>query len=302
LAQDPRHRAALVPLNVSEVYFNGEFIPHEAAKVSVMDRGFLLGDGVYELVPIYGGHPRRLGAHLQRLDRSLTATGLTNPLDAAQWQEVFNVLLAGAGGADCAIYVQVTRGPAPERDQRFPIDPHPTVLAMAQPLKPRRPDLAETGIAAITRPDLRWHRCDIKATSLLATVLTRQEAMELDAEEAIMVRNGLAHEGSSSNLFLVRAGEISTPPLGPNLLAGVTRGLVLELAGRVEIPCREQDLTGTDLANADEIWITSSLREVLPVTRLDGVPVGYGVPGPLWARMNGLYQAYKERLRVGDEN
>jgi D-alanine transaminase len=285
---------------VSEIYFNGEFVPQEAARVSVMDRGFLFGDGVYELVPAYGGRARRLDAHLQRLDRSLAAIGLANPLTEAQWREVMDVLLAG--GADCSIYVQVTRGPAPERDQRFPTEVHPTVLAMARPLKPRGADLAETGIAAITRPDLRWQRCDIKAISLLATVLARQEAEELGAEEAILMRDGFAHEGSSSNLFVVRAGEVSTPPLGPNLLAGITRGLILDLAHRAGIPCQERELTSAQLTDADEIWISSSLREVLPVTRLDGVPVGSGMPGPLWARMDGLYQDYKERLRAGNED
>ena len=285
---------------MSEVYLNGAFVPLDAAKVSVMDRGFLFGDGVYEVVPVYEGHPRRLGAHLARLSRSLAAIGLANPLTEAQWREAAVVLLAGGG--DRSLYIQVTRGTAPDREHRFPAELHPTVLAMARPLAPRRAGIAETGVAAVTRPDPRWQRCDIKSISLLAAVLARQEAEELGAEEAILIRDGLANEGSSSNIFLVRAGEVSTPPLSQNLLAGITRGLVVELAAGAGIPMHERAITAAELADADELWITSSMREVLPVTRLDGVPIGAGVPGPLWVRMDGLYQGYKDRLKVGHED
>lgn len=285
---------------MSEVYLNGAFVPLDAAKVSVMDRGFLFGDGVYEVVPVYEGRPRRLGAHLARLSGSLAAIGLANPLTEAQWREVAVVLLAGGG--DRSLYIQVTRGAAPDREHRFPAEVHPTVLAMARPLEARRASIAETGVAAVTRPDPRWQRCDIKSISLLAAVLARQEAEELGAEEAILVRDGLAHEGSSSNLFFVRAGEIGTPPLSQNLLAGITRGLVVELAARAGMPMHERPISVAELADADELWITSSMREVLPVTRLDGVPIGAGVPGPLWARMDALYQGYKDRLKAGHED
>lgn len=283
---------------MAEVYLNGAFVPLEEAKVPVMDRGFLFGDGVYEVIPVYEGRPRRLAAHLDRLGRSLAAIRLANPLPDAEWHRILAVLL-GSGG-DQSVYVQVTRGSATERDHRFPAKVHPTVLAMARPMKARRPDLADTGVAAITRADQRWDRCDIKATALLAAVLARQEAAEVGADEAILVRDGRAVEGSSSNLFLVTGGEISTPPLGPNLLAGITRALVMELAAGAGIPCYERDIAAVELAGADEVWLTSSLREVVPVTRLDGVPVGSGLPGPLWRRMDGLYQDYKDRLRAGD--
>jgi D-alanine transaminase len=285
---------------VAEVYFNGAFVPLEEARVSVMDRGFLFGDGVYEVIPAYDGHPRRLAAHLARLARSLEAIGLPDPVSPGEWRQVLGVLLAGGG--DRSVYIQVTRGAAPERDHRFPAEVRPTVLAMARPMRPRRADLGETGVAAVTRADQRWHRCDIKATALLAAVLVRQDAAEAGAEEAILVRDGRAVEGSSSNVFLVRDGAIDTPPLSPDLLAGVTRGLVLELAQEAGIPCRERDIRADELAGADELWITSSLREVLPVTRLDGNPVGPGVPGPLWGRMDALYQRYKERLRAGNDD
>lgn len=283
---------------MTEVYLNGEFVPSEEAKVPVMDRGFLFGDGVYEVIPVYDGRPRRLAAHLDRLGRSLAAIRLVNPHPDAEWYRILAVLL-GSGG-DRSVYVQVTRGPATERDHCFPADVHPTVLAMVRPMKARRPDLADTGVAAITRADQRWHRCDIKATSLLAAVLARQEAADVGAEEAILLRDGRAVEGSSSDLFLVKGGEISTPPLGPNLLAGITRGLVVELAAEAGIRCHERDIAAAELDGADELWLSSSVREVVPVTRLDGVPVGSGLPGPLWRRMDGLYQDYKDRLRAGD--
>ncbi len=282
---------------MSELYLNGAFVAPQQAMISVMDRGFLFGDGVYEVIPVYAGHPLRAAEHLQRLDNSLRAIGLQVPLSGADWSSVFTRLLAPDPMTDQALYLQVTRGSAPTRDHRFPAQPTPTVLAMAKPMKARDAAVAEQGVTVVTREDIRWLRCDIKSTSLLAAVLLRQSAQEAGAEEAILVRDGLALEGSTSNLFIVRDGQLITPPKGPLLLAGITRDLVLELARGDGISTQERDLAVEELRQADEVWISSSTREVLPVTRLDERSVGDGRPGPLWRRIDARYQAFKAELR-----
>lgn len=282
---------------MKEVYLNGAFVAPEQATISVLDRGFLFGDGVYEVIPAYAGRPLREQEHLQRLERSLRGIGLEPPLTAAQWSPIFQRLLSAAPTQDQSLYLQITRGVAPTRDHRFPSETVPTVLAMAKPMKPRDAAVVERGVAAVTREDIRWLRCDIKATALLAAVLLRQAAEEAGAEEAILVRDGLALEGSTSNLFIVRDGCLMTPPKGPLLLAGITRDLVLELAGAAGIPCEECDLRVEQLRRADEVWISSSTREVMPVTALDGAPVGTGRPGPFWQRIDRCYQDFKADLR-----
>jgi D-alanine transaminase len=210
---------------------------------------------------------------------------------------IFDRLLAGTPGTDQALYLQVTRGVAPTRDHCYPAQSTPTVMAMAKPMKPRSPTVAEKGVAAITRDDIRWHRCDIKSTALIAAVMLRQAAAEAGAEEAILIRDGLASEGSTSNLFIVRGGELVTPPKGPALLPGITRDLVIELAAQDRIPLRETTIPEQALRTADEVWITSSTREVMPVTSLDGAPVGTGTPGPLWRRIDTCYQRFKRDAR-----
>jgi D-alanine transaminase len=294
--------ANMIQHEPQELYLNGRFVPPEQATLSVMDRGFLFGDGVYEVIPAYGGVPRREDAHLRRLGNSLRGIRLPPPLTDDAWSAVFRRLLAPATRAETAanqsIYVQVTRGAAPARDHRFPAEALPTVLAMVKPLKPRAPSVAEQGVAAIVCDDFRWGRCDIKSVALLAAVLLRQEAHEADAEEAILVRDGRAVEGSTSNLFVVSDGRLLTPPPSRYLLAGITRELTLELARGAGIDCEERDISLDALRAADEIWLTSSTREVMPVTRLDGASVGNGVPGPLWRRIDTLYQDFKTQLRA----
>lgn len=282
---------------MQEIFLNGAFVAPEDAKVSVLDRGFLFGDGVYEVIPAYGGRPLRAPEHLRRLDASLGAIAMENPLTDQQWLAVFDRLVAAAPGVDQAIYVQVTRGAAPVRDHRFPKQVNPTVVAMAKPMKPRDPVIAEYGVSAIVREDIRWTRCDIKAVSLLAAVLLRQEADQADAEEALLVRDGCVVEGSTSNLFIARDGTLVTPPKDNRLLHGITRDLALELIRGAGMPVEERDITVEELRAADEVWITSSTREVMPVTRLDGVPVGDGTPGPLWRRVDALYQDHKAEAR-----
>ena len=277
---------------MSEIYLNGEFLPAENASISVMDRGFLFGDGVYEVIPVYGGRPFRLAQHLARLDRSLQCIRLENPLEPDDWERILTRLIGAAPG-DLLIYLQVTRGPDPVRNHLFPHRVEPTVFVMTWASKPRDPAIVEEGVAAVVLEDNRWHRCDIKSIALLGNILLRQEAEDAGATEAILVRDGLVTEGSSTNPFVIQGEEILTPPQSNLLLRGITRDLVLELARGAGLACAERHITRDELETADEIWISSSSREVQPVTRLDGKPVGDGMPGPLWRRVDTLYQDYK---------
>jgi D-alanine transaminase len=280
------------------VYLNGDFLPPDQAKVSVFDRGFVFADGVYEVIPAYGGRPFRLPQHLARLDNSLAGIRLSNPLAARDWQAVFTRLVEAGGGGDQSVYLQVTRGPA-ERDHAFPKQVTPTVFAYSQPLKYPEPAQLAAGVAAITVPDIRWQRCDIKAIALLPNVLMRQQAIEQGTAEAILIRDGLMTEGSASNIFLVLKGILVTPPKGPFILPGVTRDLTLELARAHGLACEERAVTEAELRGAEELMLSSSTKELLPITRLDGKPMGSGKPGPLHARLHALYQDYIRDFRAG---
>ncbi len=274
------------------VYLNGEYLPLTEAKVSVLDRGFLFGDGVYEVIPVYGGRPFRLNEHLRRLDNSLRGIRMRNPLSDDRWAHIFDRLIAGTH--DQYLYLQVTRGAAPKRDHAIPDEVNPTVLVMCSPIAP----IPIHGVRAITLDDIRWQWCHIKAITLLANVLLRQEAVDRGAAEAILVRDGWVTEGAASNVFAVIDGVLTTPPKGNDLLPGITRDLVLELALENDVPAVERRIRLDDLKGAAEIWLTSSTREILPVIELDGIPVGNSEPGPLWSRMQAVYQAYKQRLRT----
>lgn len=283
---------------LATVYLNGEFLPLAQAKVSVLDRGFLFGDGVYEVIPVYGSHFLRLALHLQRLERSLQAIHLENPFPLSQWQGIVQQLIGLNEGPDQAVYLQVTRGPA-VRDHAFPQQAEPTVFAMSNPIKPVPAKWRVEGVAAVIREDIRWKDCHIKSIALLANVLLRQEAVKAGVQEAILIREGQLTEGAASNVFMVRSGVLATPAEGPFLLSGITRDLVLELVKEAGIPCREGVISPGDLIQADEIWLTSSTREIIPVTQLDGAKVGSGKPGPLWQQTDRLYQEYKARVRAG---
>ena len=282
-------------------YINGEFLPRTQACVPITDRGLLFGDSVYEVIPAYGGLPFRVAHHLRRLDRSLAAIQMTNPLSHAQWQAVFERLAQQLPGQDQSIYLQVTRGAYPVRNHVIPKAITPNVFAFTSANPPRDAEAAQRGIRAITLDDIRWHRCDIKATTLLANVLARAQAGAEGADEAILIRDGNAMEGTASNLFVVGDGLLITPPDSEELLPGITRDLVLELARESGIAYAQATIGLDTLEHADEIWLTSSTREVAAVVELNGRAVGSGAPGELWYRMDALFQACKERLRRGGE-
>ena len=285
---------------MSIIYLNGETMPIEEAKISVMDRGFLFGDGVYEVIPAYGGHLFRLSEHLQRLQNSLDGIRLANPLTEKQWVEILHDVITRNVGEDQSIYLHVSRGVAPKRDHVFPDETHATVFIMSNELKPVSRQNLEQGVTAITLDDIRWHACHIKATALLANTMLRQQAKEEGAVEAILIRDGFATEGAASNIFIVKNNTLITPPKSHLLLPGITRDLVLELARANKIDCEERDITEEELRDASEVWMTSSSKEIVPIVELDGKPVGKGQFGPIWESMIDIYQAYKGKLRQGD--
>jgi len=284
---------------MSLVYLNGEFIPPDQAKVSVFDRGFIFGDGVYEVIPVFGGRMFRLPHHLARLEASLTAIQLRNPHTARQWNDIFTRLSANNGTVDQSVYLQITRGVA-ARDHAFPPNISPTVFAYASPLNYPPAEQLAKGVAAITTADNRWQRCDIKSIALLANALLRQQAIEQGAVEAILVRDGLMTEGAASNIFIVSGDRVITPPKGPYILPGITRDLVVEIAHSHDIDCVEQPVPIGSLRSANEVWMTSSTKEILPITRIDSRPVGDGKQGPMHVRVFALYQQYKQAFIRGE--
>jgi D-alanine transaminase len=267
-------------------------MPLEEARVPVLDRGFILGDGVYEVIPVYSRKPFRLREHLKRLQKSLDSIRLKNPHSDVQWDGLFAQLVAQNQGEDQYIYLHITRGPA-KRDHAFPKQIHPTVFMMSTPLETTPPEILKTGVAAITAQDNRWLRCDIKATSLLPNVLLRQMAVDCGAVETVLLRNGTLTEGAASNIFVVKNGVVLAPPKNHLILPGITYDVVLELAEAHSIPCEVRAISESEVRTAQELWMTSSGKEVLAITTLDNQPVGDGKPGKLFWRMHELYQSYK---------
>jgi D-alanine transaminase len=278
-------------------YLNGQYLPLGEARISPLDRGFLYGDGVYEVMPVYGGRPFRLEAHCGRLTRSLAEIRMADPLDRAQWCEVFATLIARNGGGDQYIYWQVTRGAELGRNHAPLPDIARTVFAFCAPLPLAPPAVLDNGVACVTAEDTRWARCDIKSVALLANVLLRQLAVDAGAAETILLRNGELMEASASTVQVVIGGELRTPPNSRRILPGTTRGAVEELAARIGLACRATAISEAELRGADEIWICAATREVQPVTMLDGRPVGTGRPGPLWRRAYDELQRWKQELQ-----
>jgi D-alanine transaminase len=271
-------------------YLNGEFLPLEEARIPVLDRGFIFGDGVYEVVPVYGRRPYRIASHLARLGRSLAAVRIANLYTPERWEALITELVARQPPDDQSVYLQVTRGVA-RRDHAFPRDVVPTVFMMSNPLVRPARELVEQGVRAVTATDNRWYRCDIKSTSLLPNVLLRQFAVDHGAAEVVLLRNGYLTEGSASNLFIVRNGVVATPAVSHLILAGITYDAVVELARAGGLTVEQRDVPEAEVRTADEIWLTSSTRELLAITTLDGQPVGDGRPGPMFRRVYDLLQA-----------
>ncbi len=278
------------------VFLNGEYMPIELARVPVLDRGFLFGDGLYEVIPVYSRRPFRLKQHLARLQDGCDAISLSNPYDARHWGEIIGRVVESNPWEDQAIYLQVTRGVS-RRDHIFPKDIKPTVFVMANPLVTPSPAAVENGLPAITAQDFRWTRADIKSVSLLGNCMLRSMADDAGCIEAILLRDGMLTEASVSNVFIVKGGRVLTPPNSNLMLPGTTCDVVLELletggkAGGIAHEVRP--VTEAELRAADEIWLTSSSKEVLAVNALDGKPVGTGKPGPVFRKVHALYQDYK---------
>ncbi len=279
---------------MKDVYLNGDFLPADQAKVSVFDRGFLLGDGVYEVIPVYAGRCFQLAGHLERLQASLDGVRMSNPHTISEWETLIEQLIERNGSGDQSLYLQVTRGVAP-RDHVFPEGVTPTAFAMCNPLQATPEKYKQHGIAAITVPDIRWQHCNIKAITLLPNSLLKQQAQDAGAEEALLIRDGYLTEGAASNAYVVIDGTVYTAPKDEKVLPGITREVILELAAKNGISVIEQAVTESQLKQADEVWVSSSTKEVLPVTTLDGEAVGQGVPGPIWQKIEALYQQHKKQ-------
>jgi len=281
------------------VYLNGEFMPIDQARIPVLDRGFIFGDGVYEVIPVYSRRPFRLAEHFARLNSSLSAVRIDNPYSEARWSGLIDTLIGAHPWEDQSIYLQVTRGVAP-RNHVFPMGLAPTVFMMVDELVTPSAGLVASGGSAIVLADFRWLRCDIKSVSLLGNCLLRTMASEQDAMEAILVRDGYLTEAAASNVFIVRGGTVLTPPKSHLMLPGITYDVVLEILRENDIAHELRPVTEAELRTADEIWCTSSSKEVLAVTTLDGRPVGpapmAGRPGPVFARVHALYQQFKAKF------
>lgn len=276
-------------------YLNGEYVALRDARISPLDRGFLFADSVYEVQPVFAGRMFLFREHCERLDRSLREIRIENPHTAPEWLGILEQLIARNGGGDMYVYVQVTRGMEYGRNHAFPAVVKPSVFAMVAPLPEFSEEQRSTGVSAITVQDFRWGRCDIKVTALLANVLMKQQAVDAGASEAIIVREGEVLEGSSTSVFIVANGVLITPPNGRSILPGTTRDAALSLAAGV-MPVEIRKVSVDELRAADEVWISAATRDVLPVTRIDGVSVGSGRPGPAWLGMAQSFRGLRQRL------
>ncbi len=277
------------------VFLNGHYLPIQEATVSVLDRGFLFGDGVYEVIPVYSNKIFRLAEHLVRLSNSLSSIDIKNPHTDTDWENIFNELVRrNPDGADKSLYLQVTRGTGTARDHLFSDTLVPAVFAMCSPVTAKN---YEQGITAITHEDIRWKYCHIKAITLLPNIMLRQLALKTDgSSEAILMRDGIVTEGAASNVFVVKDGIVTTPPKDVTILPGITRDLLVDLLRAADIRCDETRITQQQLLAAEEIWITGSLAGIAPVVKLDGRAVGSGQPGPYWKTAHRLFNEYKLRL------
>ena len=276
-------------------HFNGKLLPLDQVWISPLDRGFIFGDGVYEVIPVYDGKPLHAREHFERLQRSMDEIQLKNPHTVDEWMRVTRELLKHHAG-DQAVYIQVTRGAPQKRDHAIPKDLTPTVFMMSNPMTNPSKEAVENGVACVTARDFRWEKCHIKSTSLLGNVLARQISVDAGATETVLFRDGMLTEASSSNVFIVKNGVVAAPPRDNMILLGITYELAAKLAREGALKLEVRPVTEAEVRAADEIWLTSSTKEVLAVTTLDGKPVGTGKPGAVFRRMHAHYQDYKAKL------
>lgn len=281
----------------SIVYLNGDFVRLGEAKISVLDRGFIFGDGIYDVVPAYHGKPFRIDGHLARLERSLAKVGIRNPFSRREWEKLVLDMLARSGrGADCMVYIQVTRGVA-KRDHAFPAHVSPSFFIMVSPFT-RVQHEREAGLKAVAIEDERWLRCDIKSVSLLGNVLAKQQAVEAGVDEVIQFREGFLTEGASCNIWIVRDGTLLAPMRNNLILEGVRYSLMEELAAQAGIAFQARQISREEVETADEIMMTSATKEVLPIVVFNGQPVGDGRPGPVFAK---LREGYDRAIKAAEQ-
>ena len=282
-------------MNATICYLNGEFLPLDQAKISVLDRGFIFGDAIYEVIPVYRRKPLRLAAHIARLQRSLDEIRITSPHSDGEWAGLIGDLINYSEHDDQAVYLQVSRGVA-KREFGLLQGVEPTIFMLSSPFVSPPQQQIDNGVAAVSLADFRWLRCDIKSTSLLGANMLRQFANDAGGAECVLFRDGYLTEGSSSNIFVVRNGVLVTPPKSRLILPGITYDLLLELALANGVPTQVRDVSESEVKAADELMLSASLRELLAITQLDGKPVGDGKPGVVFRRLYELFQAYKFNL------
>ncbi|KAA0579772.1 D-amino acid aminotransferase [Azospirillum sp. B21] len=271
-------------------YWNGRYLPLDEVHVSPLDRGFLFADGLYEVTAAYNGRLFEPEAHIARLQRGLSELRIDCTLSAGDWLDIMERLASSSGiDGDLTVYLQVTRGAASSRGHAFPAGVTPSVFGMASPLKRPPASWRDQGVAAITIPDIRWSRCDLKTVALLGSVLAQQAATDAGVVDALQLRDGLVTEGAATNIFVVKDGVIATPINDNRILEGITRIVILRLAAEAGLRLEERDIPAAELETADEIWIASTTKEITPVTSLNGKPVGTGAPGMVWRRMFALF-------------
>lgn len=282
-------------MNATMCYLNGEFLPLDQAKISVLDRGFIFGDAIYEVIPVYRRKPLRLAAHIARLQRSLDEIRIASPHSDGEWAGLIGDLVNDSEHDDQAVYLQVSRGVA-KREFGLLQGIEPTVFMLSSPFVSPPQQQIDNGVAAVSLVDFRWLRCDIKSTSLLGANMLRQFANDAGGAECVLFRDGYLTEGSSSNIFVVHNGVLVTPPKSRLTLPGITYELLLELALANGVPTQVRDVSESEVKAADELMLAASLRELLAITQLDGKPVGDGKPGEVFRRLYELFQAYKFNL------
>ncbi|MGE0013229.1 MAG: D-amino acid aminotransferase [Azoarcus sp.] len=281
---------------MSLCYLNGRYQPLDEARVSPMDRGFLFGDGAYEVIPVYSRHPFRLEEHVARLESTLASIRLPNPHHPDEWAAIIREVIDRNAREDQSVYLQVSRGADDIRNHAFPKVVRPTVFVLSEPLVTPPAFQREEGVACVSAADFRWLRCDLKTVALLANCLLRQHALDQGCVETILFRDGFLTEGAASNIFVVKDGVMLAPPKSHLMLPGITYDVVLELAVRHGLRHEVREILENEVRHADELWMTSSTKEVLPITRLDDKAVGRGTPGPVGLQMHAWYQDFKNTV------